>query len=266
MRKSNTRKPTLSPTKISIYLTCRLMYKYTYIDKIGRFYYQPKAYHSFGTSLHRTLEQFHQAGGAQTQSPDDLVRKLHEVWAPLGYASAAEENKHIEIAEQLLAEYYTSYDLEGVRTLFTEKSLKCDMGEFNLMGRLDRLDEHSDGSLEIIDYKSGRITVTEEDVGNDLAMSIYAYLVHRAFPDREVRGTVHALRSGEKATVLFSEEDFQEIEEHITAIAADILRIDEDSYIEPVWLPHVCPQCDYLRLCARTMDWDVPALIARHDA
>jgi len=267
MRKSSGRKPgklTLSPTKIGTYLACRLMYKYTYIDKIGRFYYQPKAYHSFGASLHRTLEQFHEAGGVQTQSPDDLVHKLHEVWTPLGYASAAEENEHIKIAEQLLAHYYaSSYAEEGVRTLFTEKPLKCSMGEFDLMGRLDRLDEHSDGSLEVVDYKSGRITVTEEDVRNDLGMSIYAYLVHRVFPDREVRGTIHALRSGERATVLFSEEDLQEIEGHIAAIAADILQTDEDSYIEPVWLPNVCPRCDYLRLCARTMQWDVPALIAQ---
>ncbi len=193
------------------------------------------------------------------------MRKLREVWTSLGYASAAEENEHLEIAEHLLADYYASCDLKGVRTLFTEKSLRCDMGKFNLMGRLDRLDEHPNGSLEIIDYKSGRITVAEEEVRYDLAMSIYAYLVHRVFPDCEIRGTIHALRSGNKATVFFSEENLQEIEEYIKAIATEILRVDEDSYIEPVWLPRVCPQCDYLRLCARTMNWDVPALIAQRD-
>ena len=87
------RKLALSPTRISTYLACRVMYKYAYIDRIGKFYYRPKAYHSFGASLHRTLEDFHKAGGAETQSPEQLVEKLHTAWTSVGYASAEEDNR-----------------------------------------------------------------------------------------------------------------------------------------------------------------------------
>ena len=149
-----------------------------------------------------------------------------------------------------------------MKTVFNEKKLKSDMGEFDLLGRLDRLDEHPDGRLEVIDYKSGRISIAEDDVRDDLAMGIYSYLTHRAHPDRRVAATIYCLRSGEKATIDFTDEDFTEIEDGVRAIAEEILQTDEDSDIEPVWLPNVCPECDYMRLCARRMRWDVERLMA----
>jgi len=256
------RKPTLSPTKISTYLACPVMYKYTYIDRISRFYYRPKAYHSFGASLHRTLEEFHKAGGAELQSPEQLVEKLHSTWTSLGYTSAEESETRLEEASQLLEQYHTEYHIPGVTTLFTEKQLKCDLGEFSLIGRLDRLDEYTDKSLEIIDYKSGRLSVQEEEVKNDLAMRIYSYLTRCQYPNRRISATIYCLRSGNKATVEFTDEDAAEIEDGVRTVAEKILQIDEDSVIEPVWLPYVCPKCDYLRLCARRMRWDVNQIIS----
>ncbi|MCX6344684.1 MAG: PD-(D/E)XK nuclease family protein [Armatimonadetes bacterium] len=251
------RKPTLSPTKIGTYLACRLKYKFTYIDKIARFYYRPKSYHSFGASLHRTLEEFHKEGGAETQSPEQLVEKLHTAWTSQGYASREEEQQRLGAAAELLENYHKEYLVEGVQTLFTEKQLKWDMGEFYLIGRLDRADEHPNGLLEIIDYKSGRMSVAEEEIRNDLAMNIYAYLASKCYPDRHVAATIYCLRSGEKATAEFTDEDLAEIEDGVLAIASDILQTDEDSDIEPEWIPNECPNCDFLRLCARRMQWEV---------
>jgi len=261
MKPKQPRKPTLSPSKISTYLACRVMYRYTYIDKIGRFYYRPKAYHSFGASLHRTLEDFHKAGGAEAQSPEQIIETLHTVWTSLGYASLQEEEQRIGMAAEMLEHYHEDYLVEGVKTILTEKQLKWDMGEFILLGRLDRLDEHPDGALEVVDYKSGRLSVTEEEVRDDLAMGIYALLAHLNNPDRPMSASIYCLRSGEKGTAAFTNEDFVEIEDGVRAIAEEILQIDEDSVIEPAWLPNVCPECDYLRLCARRMRWDIEKMI-----
>jgi len=264
IRKREQRKPrklTLSPTKISTYLACRLMYKYTYINRLGRFYYTPKSYHTFGATLHRAIDEFHKAGGAETQSAEELVERVHSVWASAGYSSEEEEQAHLESATEFLEQYHTGYAVEGAKTLFTEKQLKADMGEFNLIGRIDRLDEHSDGHIEIIDYKSGRLSVDEEDIRTDLAMSIYSFLTHKTYPDRRVTATIYCLRTGDKATVEHTDEELTELEEMIRAIAAEIAQIDEETIIEPAWLPYVCPGCDYLRLCARRAGWDVAKLI-----
>ncbi|MEN6584167.1 MAG: PD-(D/E)XK nuclease family protein [Armatimonadota bacterium] len=255
------KKLALSPTKISTYIACPVMYRYTYIERIGRFYYRPKSYHSFGASLHRTLEDFHKRGGAEAQSPEELVNTLHSVWTSAGYASAEESEERMGEAAQYLQQYHTEYAIAGVKTLLTEKQLKCDMGEFDLIGRLDRLDEHPDGHLEVVDYKSGRLSVAEEEVHDDLAMGIYAYLTRCTYPGRGVTATIYCLRTGNKATVEFTDEDISEIEDGVRVVAEKIAPIDIETDIEPVWLPYVCPECDYLRICARRMRWDVEKLI-----
>ena len=252
------RKLTLSPTKIGTYLACRLMYKLTYIDRLSRFYYRPKSYHSFGGSLHKALEEYHKLGGPQTQSAEQLVDRMRQAWVSAGYASEQEEREHLESAAQFLQHYHTTHRIEGVTTLLTEKPLKLDMGEFNLMGRIDKIDEHPDGHLEVIDYKSGRLSVEEDEVRNDLAIRIYAYLARGTYPDRGITAGIYCLASGEKATVEFSDEEFTQIEDELRAVASEIAQVDEDSEIGPVWLEDVCPECDYLRLCARKAGWNSP--------
>lgn len=251
------RKLTLSPTKINTYLICRLMYIYTYVHHLGRFYYRPKSYHTFGSTLHRTLDEFHKLGGSETQSAEDLVEKLHTAWSSAGYSTEKEELDYLESAARFLENYHSDYIVEGARTLFTEKQLKIDMGDFNLMGRLDRIDEYSDGHLEIIDNKSGRSSVNEEDVRGDIAMSIYSYLARKTFPDRHVTASIYALRSGDKATVEFTDQEMIELEEMVRVVAGEIAQIDQNTVVEPVWLTNICPGCDYLRLCARKADWDL---------
>lgn len=244
---------------MSTYLACRLMYKFTYVLRISRFYYVPRAAHTFGAALHRALDEYHRAGGAETQSASQLVDRLHDTWASLGYSSAEEEQDYLRSAESYLRQYHNEHRIEGARTLLTEKQLRCDMGEFVLVGRIDRLDEHADGRIEVIDYKSGRLTVAEEDVRSDLPMGIYAYLAHRTYPGREICATIFALRTAARATACFGGEQFAGIESAVRAAAREIAEIDEDTEIEPVFLSDVCPKCNYLRLCARRAGWETPA-------
>lgn len=253
------RKLTLSPTKLNAYLSCRLAYKYTYIDRIGRFFYKPKSFHTFGATLHRALDEFHKQGGADTQSADDLVNTMRSMWSDVGYGSKLEETEHLAAAEQLLGQYHQEHIIQGAKTLFTEKQLRVDMGEFVLMGRVDRIDEHADGSLEIIDYKSGRLHVTEEEVRQDLAMGVYTLLASRLFAGRRITATIYALRSNQKATVEHTTDELAELEAMIRLLAAEIAQVDRDSDIEPTWKPDICPYCDYLRLCRKSAGWEEPS-------
>ena len=93
------------------------------------------------------------------------------------------------------------------KTKFVERQLRYDMGDFNLIGRLDRVDEYPDGTLEIVDYKTGRETVSEEDVAGDLAMSIYQLLLHKKHPDRPIRARIEAVRTGISATAALNPAD-----------------------------------------------------------
>jgi putative RecB family exonuclease len=252
------RKPTklvLSPTRISTYVACPLMYKFVYVDKIAKFYYKPKTAHSFGASLHRALQEFHERGGANAQSAQQLASHFRDAWVSVGYSSFREEQSQFEDGLRILRNYHADAPPAGTITLLTERQLKHDMGPFSLAGRIDRLDQRPDGSLEVIDYKSGRTSVTEAEVRNDLAMSAYQLLARAKYPGERVLGSILCLRTGVKATVELTSDDVLSVEDEIRSVARKIMTIGPNTEIEPT-RKTACSTCDFERLCAKTRPRD----------
>ena len=247
------RKPELSPTRIRTFLSCPMMYRLDYVEKVGRFYHRARAGFTFGSTLHQALQTFHQDGGSAAVSAPELIAKMETVWQSQGYTDAAHEQAHKEEGARILETYHAASEARAdlTRPFLIEKMLKWDMGAFVLTGRIDRIDEHlADGALEIVDYKSGRLGVTEADVKEALAMSIYQLLAKRNHPERRVFATIHALRGGITASASFTEEEMLALEEEMRGIGLAILETDFDA-VRPIPLPAVCPYCDFLPLCTR---------------
>ncbi len=247
------RKPEFSPTRIKTFLACPMMYRLDYVEKIGKFYHRARAGYTFGSTLHQTLQNFHEEGGSAAVSAPELIARMETVWQSQGYQDAAHEQSYKEEAARILETYHADSEAraEATRPFLIEKMLKWDMGPFVLTGRIDRIDEHlSDGALEIVDYKSGRMSVSEEDVKGALAMTIYQFLAKRNHPERRVYATIHALRGGVTASASYSDEEMAALEEDLRGIGLMILEKDFEA-VRPIPLPDVCPDCDFLPLCTR---------------
>lgn len=252
-RTASTRKPELSPSKLRNYLRCESYYKLEYIDRLGKYYHKSRADFSFGSSLHQTLQAFHQQGGVQSVGIEELSQQVIENWRTHGYKSAEEELRYRSEALEIVRQYHLNASLSPAdsRVCLTEKTFKFDMGRFILVGRIDRLDERGkDGTLEIVDYKSCRHSVSVEDVRSSLAMNVYQILVKRAYPDRRVLATIHALRAGQSATVELSSDDLNDREEEILAIGHQILDRDFQNVL-PQYYAERCDDCDFKRICQR---------------
>lgn len=252
------RKPTLSPTRLSTYLACPVKYRWTYVDDRGKWYLRAKSYYSFGTSLHRVLERFHDSGDAGVTTTAEAVAALEESWIESGYGSHEEMQEALGEGKGILERHVkvAVQRAPDVRTLYVEKLLKLEFPEFRLVGRVDRVDEHPDGTLEIVDYKSGRQAVCEEDVLGDLAMTTYQLLLRKMFPDRPVRATILALRSGASASCSMAADELDEFERDIYQLGLEVLAEDFDQRL-PVWKP-LCTRCDFFPLCRRHPDFEVP--------
>lgn len=256
------RKPTLSPTRITTYLECAVKYRYIYLDKIGRFYLRAKPYFSFGSTLHHVLQNFHEQGA--THSTEELVSELAETWIGAGYETTEQEQKHREAGEQIVQAYHTAHQervLAQTETIATEKTISWDMGNFRLSGRVDRIDRHADGRLEILDYKSGRWETTPEEVANDLAMCCYQLILQRLHPETSVFATIYCLRSGVQASAQLDAEQLDEFEHELRVLGNQILEQDYTD-LEPVPVP-ACPTCDFLPRCERF--WQQKARLERLD-
>lgn len=250
----------VSPTKLRTFYQCPAKYRLEYIDKMGRFYHRARAGHAFGHSLHRALDAFHNAGGSVAVSSEELTTSLEQLWISSGYQGTAQEEEYREEAVRILQEYHATHQAQQEAVteetpppphlLFTEKTLRMNLSpEVALSGRIDRVDEHHDGSLEILDYKSGLTDVTEEDVAKSLAMSIYQLLLKNQMPDRKVFATLVALRTGQSASWELTPEQREDLQIEALETAEELRNKDWENVL-PVANPH-CPYCDFLPHCTR---------------
>jgi putative RecB family exonuclease len=250
------RLPTLSPTKLTTYLACPVKFRWTYMDARGKWYLRSKSYYSFGTTLHKALERFHDSGDNGVTTSLELAMAYEESWLEAGFSSAEEMQdaygEGLEILDRYSADTLTRPKL--AKTLYVEKLLTKEMDGFRLVGRVDRVDEHDDGTLEIIDYKTGRQSVSAEDVQTDVAMGVYQLLLKRENPDRRVLGTIMALRSGNQASYEMTEEELNDFERDVQVLGSVILTEDWHDLI-PRQKP-ICSGCDFVPLCKRHEEYD----------
>jgi putative RecB family exonuclease len=241
-RKASTpRKPRFSPTRLALYQFCPKAYHYYYVR--GLRWSPLTAGHSFGGSLHRTLQSFH--GEGAESSVDALLETYRATWSAAGYASSAEEAAHFAAGEELLRRYHTGAREPGRETIAVETTLRVDYPEFALFGKIDRLDRLETGELQVIDYKSGRATVTEEQVRGSLALAVYQLLVARRHPGVPVSAAILCLRSGDMAAVRRSDNELELLEQDLRERATAILA-DTDYHATPG--PH-CAGCAFFRIC-----------------
>ncbi len=258
------RKKSLSPTKITTYLACPLKYRYTYVDPRGKLYLRAKSYFSFGTSLHRVLERFHDSADTGVATTEEAVAALEESWIDAGYESAEDMMDAFGEGKEILVRHIAAEQArpkEG-KTLFVEKTYQFDLGPFVLLGRIDRIDEIEPGKWRIVDYKSGRETVTEEEIRNDPAMGIYQLILKRKFPENQISAQIVALKSNDRAEVSLSDEELAQLESDILSIGGQILASDWDDVI-PKWKP-LCEGCDFRPLCSHNPDYmhSIPASVS----
>jgi len=226
-------------------------YYWTYLDARGKWYIRAKSHYSFGTTLHNVLQRFHDEGDQGVTTIAEALQVYEENWIDAGFTSPEEMAEAFgdgrEILERHVEQAMTVR--REAKTVFVERQLRADFGEFALIGRIDRLDEYLDGTLEVVDYKSGRQVVEASEVESDIAMSVYQLLVRRNYPDRPVRATIIALRSGTEASAMLSDEAIAALESDLRELGEQILNRNYEELV-PV-RKALCERCDFLPLCRK---------------
>lgn len=242
------RLPRFSPTRIALYLFCPRAYYFYYVR--GLKWGGVRAGHTFGSNMHRALQEFHNQGGAAQVSLDDLLTHLRERWSDAGFGSAEEADEHLTHGEAMLARYYVAQE-PGRETVGTELTVSHRYDDFVLFGKIDRLDRRPDGALEVVDYKSGRWEITEAEVRESLPMRVYQLVVARQHPGVPVYSTIVALRSGAIASTLRTASELDDVEREVSETVRAILR-DERMLAVP---GEQCRDCVYPRVCPPGRNW-----------
>ena len=166
----------VSPLKVRVFETCRLRFRYQYVDKQeGRVRPRLRPADTAGSLVHRVLCDFYSKVPENQRDRQRLFDMFQDGWQALspGYHRIAGVEVHHEASLRQLANFADKFDLDAapfmVEPYFQEE---IEPG-LVLFGRLDRLDEEPDGTLHIIDYKGG----TEPEEVDPKQLAFYAILV-----------------------------------------------------------------------------------------
>ncbi len=234
----------LSYSQIEAFKICPLHYKLKYILKIPS---APSASLSFGISIHNTLRDFF----AGTEK--NIIKLLKLNWIKEGYTSKAHEENFFEKGQNFLKEYFKQNPPtpnSGEAILVEQPFIIPISDNLKIGGKIDRVDELPDGTIEIWDYKTGANIPTQKEVDKDLQLTIYALaastLTEKPFgkKPKDIKLSLYYFETQTKITTTRSESDLIKAKEEILNWREKIEKSDfkcSGSFF--------CQNCEYKSLC-----------------
>jgi DNA helicase-2/ATP-dependent DNA helicase PcrA len=232
----------LSASAVDTYERCPLQFK---LERDWRMPRDVPAAMQYGAAMHRVLRTYYdsrQAGRPKTD--DELIELLRQDLASAGIQDHYQYELYEKQGVEQLRDFLTaSRTAAAPQVLHTEESFETRIGETSVVGRIDRIDRAPDGSVVILDYKTGKAR-TQEDADDSLQLSIYAIAAQEkwgyrvgslAFCNLEGNIAVTSRRS-----LLQLEEARERVQAAAQGIAAGDFRPKTDFH---------CSFCPYRSLC-----------------
>ncbi len=236
----------LSASSIKTFLQCTLKYYYSYEDKKPRV--AGGEHLAFGTALHAALEEMHKIVSETGKPPDDEVyKRVMDVFMKSAVKDKMSNQALYAEGKDILLPRLDGVDPEEkVLGLELKFELKTPNGT-PFLGSIDKLVELDPTTAVIIDYKSSRMALTQEEADTDVQLSMYDLAVSMMFPQyTNIICAFDYLRLGEVITHRSPEERSMFVH-FLDTVYAEILRLEKDD-VKPT-LNQFCGWCDFKDYC-----------------
>lgn len=240
-----------SPSQATRYETCPRQYALGRHLGIGD---EPSVHMSLGSLVHRVAEVLDRRvleDPAYEASSDEALAILEDVFDPAEFGGDPWAGAWKQRARDLLTKLLELAP-PGGPVVAVEHDLVLELDGSTWRGRADRIDRAPDGTLRIVDYKTGSRMLTLDEAAGSLQLGFYVLAANR---DESIRqwGTVEGAelwypapppRKNGIATRKFSMDRLGEVEAKLVAIASSI-RAEE---FPPATGTH-CTDCRCRLLC-----------------
>jgi len=251
-------------SQLAAYSSCPLQYKFAFILKVPA--PGDKASLIFGRVLHNTLYNFFlplldknikkQADlfsltkeVKASPEPENLIsfQRLidlyNEFWQEDGYQSKKERAEYKEKGLNIISDYWNKYQENSEpKILFLEKKFSFRVGEDIIKGTIDRVDELSDGTLEIVDYKTGKDKALDYSVKRQLIL--YQIFLEEFLNKKVSALSYYYLESGQKASFVATEKEITKLRLEIIEEISEIKKRNFTAKPSPL-----CKFCDFNKIC-----------------
>ena len=162
----------LSASAVDTYERCGLQFK---LERDWHLSAAPAAAMQYGASMHRVLKDHFDSIRAGRPRTDEQV--IDQFRADLAAAGIQEKYQHELYEKQGIAQlrdFLAAFrSRASPQVLHTEEWFEMRVGETVVAGRIDRIDARDDGSVTIVDYKTGKAR-DQESADESLQLSLYA--------------------------------------------------------------------------------------------
>jgi putative RecB family exonuclease len=255
------------PTQLETFVQCPLKYQCSRDPEIREKYRKPTPQLYVGMCVHDALEVFFDIRKVPVaeRTREKLGELLRRAWAgvdlwPKRRRERAEERRRIfgddreeeaawgRYALNLLDRYFMICDRAAV-PFTSEQFHEAELASGTVLGgKIDRIDKLEDGSLKILDYKTGKPPFRPDDESvaeEDLQLSTYAIIVRKKYrvPVRRCALVFlgHDLEAGFSPTDDLLVEKAARIEEIVRAIEGETEFAPREN--------NLCPWCEYREIC-----------------
>jgi RecB family exonuclease len=170
----------LRQSTIYSYLRCPYQHFLRSTDPSTQTFRHPSAIN--GTVIHQLIRRLHAGDWAMdlreeySQAFDHEVSHGQDNKLPLLWKDEAEEREAYLADAVAMLEGYRSKDYNRqARVLMAEAQFTVKMGRQTMTGTLDQVRQHPDGTIELVDFKSGKTAPPQAFVDLDYQLGIYGY-------------------------------------------------------------------------------------------
>ena len=238
------RNPHLSYSRLSRFEQCPASYHMHYVDRLPA---EPGIPLRFGSAVHAALEhlvrEHVQAEQVGPLSRERATALWQEAWSTAGLSGLDLFREGLDLVHRFVEEQGV---LDHQDVLAVEEEFRLPVGEFEVLGYLDRVDRVDDETIEVIDYKTNRLLFTRDELEASLQMSLYHLAAQALWPwAKKVRLTFWMLRHGVKQTTERTPEDLDATRAYVETLGTRIANATD----WPAQLNANCVWCDHKRHC-----------------
>jgi putative RecB family exonuclease len=245
-----------SHSRLSSFENCPKQFQFRYVLKIPS---ETEGIEAFvGKRVHEILERLYEFVDQGRIPPlEKVVERFHTIFDE-HYDSqrvrivkeGLDVNFYRELGVRCIHNYYRRhYPFDANETLGIEERVLFELdpaGEYKMQGIIDRIARARDGTVEIIDYKTGQWVPGQKRLDEDRQLALYQLGLRKVYgPDQPMRLVWHYVARGVTVTSERTPEQLDAMRQQT------ILRIDEivrETAYEPK-KSKLCSWCEYRGIC-----------------